>query len=534
MRLIVAINELISANFVAISDISINYMIISGTNEYTVFGLFRLAAINAVLSTLGTIVFERIYATVYLETYEKTVSNPFFFYCVLYHALEYCIATFSIYQEWIDLAIFGTVIIILNVIGYLMFTCLEWFNLRKYRTSLAHRKRYTLSERFQLQENIRTAHLMKHVAGVVVFLDILVGSAMIISRFYEFDEIAKDETRIDTVSSSQSPYGLRKRSSVSYVENTFEEVDGEEEDNEIEKGDDSDTHEQSETAPSRSSYGLRKRSRVSYFGNDPARHGVQQKDEKKKPKNHYSCSNFELRTLVHGYKHLFIFPSDDHSTCYRFTPDTNKRFTCSQCFNVFKITSSAWLKRGPGGVEFVEMIEGHLCEPLKYYESNVQRITNFEEYIDEYKKELFVFGSDDKSTYYRYCYHKDKYVCILCNKMKKVTEAVVKSENGETVVEGETIHACQPIPYIQKIKVPDFELRQNVNGNPQLVIFDLEDRSLCHQFNWHKTQKVFCCFRCISKTGTLASASVKKLPSGEEFVQQYNPHGCSPIAYVAR
>uniref|UniRef100_A0AC35GVF8 Gustatory receptor n=1 Tax=Panagrolaimus sp. PS1159 TaxID=55785 RepID=A0AC35GVF8_9BILA len=190
MRLIVSINELANKNFVALNDISINFMIISGTNEFTIFGLFRLAGINAVYSTLGTVVFERIYATVYLENYEKTVSNPFFFYCILYHTLEYCIATYSIYKEWIDLAIFGTVIILLNIIGYFMFTGLEWFNERRYRTSLMHRKKYTLSERFQLQENIRTAHLMKSVAGVFVFLNILVGISMIISSVY-IDEFAK-------------------------------------------------------------------------------------------------------------------------------------------------------------------------------------------------------------------------------------------------------------------------------------------------------------------------------------------------------
>ena len=73
-------------------------MIISGTNEFTVFGLFRLAGIMAVYATLGTIIFERIWATVYLENYEKTISNIFFISCIAYHAICYITITFCIYK----------------------------------------------------------------------------------------------------------------------------------------------------------------------------------------------------------------------------------------------------------------------------------------------------------------------------------------------------------------------------------------------------------------------------------------------------
>ena len=73
-------------------------MIVSGTNEFTFYGLLRLTGMVAVYSAMGTIIFERIYATIKLETYEQTISNRFFVFCVIYQIGLSILITYSIYR----------------------------------------------------------------------------------------------------------------------------------------------------------------------------------------------------------------------------------------------------------------------------------------------------------------------------------------------------------------------------------------------------------------------------------------------------
>uniref|UniRef100_A0A914Z5J6 Uncharacterized protein n=1 Tax=Panagrolaimus superbus TaxID=310955 RepID=A0A914Z5J6_9BILA len=185
--------------------------------------------------------------------------------------------------------------------------------------------------------------------------------------------------------------------------------------------------------------------------------------------------NYELRKLLCGSTHLYVFTSEDHTHCYRYypVPKTKSKYRCSECMNKKRKTTYASIKKNSGGEDFVEMDDTHTCDMVKYYGKNVVEVLYFEYYEKENDKELFIFDSKNKTSYYRFMYDAKKkiYACSRCHNFGKSTEAVIKTENDQEIVEADSIHACQPLPYIPKVEKPNFLLRKSSNGNPELVVF---------------------------------------------------------------
>uniref|UniRef100_A0A914Z5Q1 Uncharacterized protein n=1 Tax=Panagrolaimus superbus TaxID=310955 RepID=A0A914Z5Q1_9BILA len=68
-------------------------------------------------------------------------------------------------------------------------------------------------------------------------------------------------------------------------------------------------------------------------------------------------------------------------------------------------------------------------------------------------------GEDEElHSYYRFIYDAKKkiYACSRCHNFGKSTEAVIKTENDQEIVKADSIHSCEPLPYIEKVKKPDF------------------------------------------------------------------------------
>ena len=76
-----------------------------------------------------------------------------------------------------------------NLSCYLIFAVLEWYNKKRYSLSLTNTNKYTLSERFQLQENIRTALLVKNFAIVLLLLNSAVGANFIASNYFVREDL---------------------------------------------------------------------------------------------------------------------------------------------------------------------------------------------------------------------------------------------------------------------------------------------------------------------------------------------------------
>uniref|UniRef100_A0AC35FR84 Uncharacterized protein n=1 Tax=Panagrolaimus sp. PS1159 TaxID=55785 RepID=A0AC35FR84_9BILA len=140
---------------------------------------------------LGTIVFERICATIWLKTYEKTVSNLMFAFCLFCHIPVASGFMLLMYYKILDTFICGILILSASILGYLVLNFLEWFNKKRYKASLLCSTNYTLSERFQLQENIRTALLLKKIVMILSGGFLFIGGCIIASYFYNGDLVVR-------------------------------------------------------------------------------------------------------------------------------------------------------------------------------------------------------------------------------------------------------------------------------------------------------------------------------------------------------
>uniref|UniRef100_A0A914YY06 Uncharacterized protein n=1 Tax=Panagrolaimus superbus TaxID=310955 RepID=A0A914YY06_9BILA len=98
---------------------------------------------------------------------------------------------FIVILDRITVVAIGIFIIATNIIVCILLWILEKFNEKRYRTSLTNPSHYSLSERFQLNENIKTAKIIRRVAEVVNVLNIFLGIFIGISHFYEIEVIRK-------------------------------------------------------------------------------------------------------------------------------------------------------------------------------------------------------------------------------------------------------------------------------------------------------------------------------------------------------
>uniref|UniRef100_A0A914YTB5 Uncharacterized protein n=1 Tax=Panagrolaimus superbus TaxID=310955 RepID=A0A914YTB5_9BILA len=140
---------------------------------------------------LGTIVFERICATIWLNNYEKTVSNLMFGFCLFCQIPVACGFAYLMYIKLVSTFLCGILTSVAVCSGYSILIFLEWFNKRRYKASLSDLTTYTLSERFQLQENIRTALLLRRIVKILSGGFLFIGGCTIALYYYSDNFIEK-------------------------------------------------------------------------------------------------------------------------------------------------------------------------------------------------------------------------------------------------------------------------------------------------------------------------------------------------------
>lgn len=87
----------------------------------------------------------------------------------------------------VDLKMLGVWLTFNNVAGYFALCFIHWFNRRRYCTSLVNLEKYTLSERFQLQENIRAASGIRRVSVIKFLFNIFIAAFIYTAEFYTSD-----------------------------------------------------------------------------------------------------------------------------------------------------------------------------------------------------------------------------------------------------------------------------------------------------------------------------------------------------------
>ncbi|KAI1715967.1 sre G protein-coupled chemoreceptor domain-containing protein [Ditylenchus destructor] len=138
----------------------------------------RLGSAVFFISIMPVVVFERFMATILLSSYEKKR----FSFVTFLHLIIPIACTVQIVRMlendsiniWL-LCGTGEIACLWLVLGLL---AVDYINQRRYKHSSTAGSNYTLSERFQLAENIRSGRLMRHSATVLV-----VGNAIIIACF---------------------------------------------------------------------------------------------------------------------------------------------------------------------------------------------------------------------------------------------------------------------------------------------------------------------------------------------------------------
>uniref|UniRef100_A0A7E4UMC3 G_PROTEIN_RECEP_F1_2 domain-containing protein n=1 Tax=Panagrellus redivivus TaxID=6233 RepID=A0A7E4UMC3_PANRE len=131
--------------------------------------LLRLIASGVFIGICPCLVVERLFATLYIKTYESG-SHPRFLGLVI--ALQWICAAIVVYLFCMDLI---SLFIIVGFVLFVTFFCLVVFayckiiNNRQYRQYQRNSISLTLSERYQLAENMRTTRLLyKLVVGMVI------------------------------------------------------------------------------------------------------------------------------------------------------------------------------------------------------------------------------------------------------------------------------------------------------------------------------------------------------------------------------
>ena len=99
--------------------------------------------------------------------------------------LQFFFQIYANFAGYITLVMVATFMILGTVFVCIVLWWLERWNRRCYRTSIMNPKRYSLSERYQIQENIKTTRIVNRVAAMVFMLNIFIGSVIFAAFYFE-------------------------------------------------------------------------------------------------------------------------------------------------------------------------------------------------------------------------------------------------------------------------------------------------------------------------------------------------------------
>ncbi|KAH7710316.1 CRE-SRE-3 protein, partial [Aphelenchoides avenae] len=138
--------------------------LLHGPIKYLEYG--RIFAYTTVLGTIVTVLFERSIATIQLRSYERQRSNLVVVGSIVYSWHVGAISTFFIWQEWLSM-IFPVAFGVVYVVTCLaIFATVEYVNRKRYERARRGISTFTLSQRFQLTENIRSLTVIRRCSYV--------------------------------------------------------------------------------------------------------------------------------------------------------------------------------------------------------------------------------------------------------------------------------------------------------------------------------------------------------------------------------
>ncbi|KAH7705748.1 Protein SRE-3 [Aphelenchoides avenae] len=144
--------------------VSDDLFLLSGSMSF--LEMARIFGYATILGTIVSVIVERSIATIKLKSYEHQRSNFMVVVAVVYSWGIGAIATYVVWQNWLPM-IYPVAAGVLYVMQFLAtFVTVEYINRRRYDRSRRGIQTFTLSQRFQLSENLRSLTVIRRCAYV--------------------------------------------------------------------------------------------------------------------------------------------------------------------------------------------------------------------------------------------------------------------------------------------------------------------------------------------------------------------------------
>ncbi|KAI1731011.1 sre G protein-coupled chemoreceptor domain-containing protein [Ditylenchus destructor] len=141
-------------------------------------------------------ILERILATFYVRTYEQFKRPHFGALAIVITIVLSLIVTYEeqIKEDKTEIAqltaLVSYIFTILSLVSVVILVMLLWYNQKTYRRNIVHSHSHSLTERYQLSENIRTSRQLIPVI-FLHFLSNLIGAAGTLTLFYSYRSLGK-------------------------------------------------------------------------------------------------------------------------------------------------------------------------------------------------------------------------------------------------------------------------------------------------------------------------------------------------------
>ncbi|CAA96640.2 Serpentine receptor class epsilon-6 [Caenorhabditis elegans] len=144
----------------------------------------RTICLFVAFNMLPFLVFERCFATCFAGTYE---NDRHYWIPLLLISIMMPVCVFSAVayiNNWFSIYTHGILLIVLNIGGSLLLIIVTKCNIRLHNSysTLEHHGLYSLSERFQVSENIKTCQWLSRIQGSILFFNVACVSLLVLEN----------------------------------------------------------------------------------------------------------------------------------------------------------------------------------------------------------------------------------------------------------------------------------------------------------------------------------------------------------------
>uniref|UniRef100_A0AC34G3B9 Uncharacterized protein n=1 Tax=Panagrolaimus sp. ES5 TaxID=591445 RepID=A0AC34G3B9_9BILA len=280
--------------------------------------------------------------------------------------------------------------------------------------------------------------------------------------------------------------------------------------------------------------------------------------------------NFEIRSKMEygkGKKQLIIFDGDDKTKCFIYQYNTHGNyFVCNGCKNR---NVYAKLAQNSDGEDYIILSPTeHTCSSRPYIQESEEiiiRSPNFK-YLEKSAKgppKLFIFDPKDKNLSYVFspvygAKKSNRFQCQECTKQEVEREKFIQRMDGREVKGIVTVELCEEdngiffvrtnknqkhLCFPQKYQPEKYEPKKPMDPKKYfyfrsadsrkalyIAVYYPEDRTLCYQLCYNKTDNRFKCSYCSSHHGKTTSAKHHFDQDGNEYIVSLSEnHLCKPF-----